>query len=173
VNSLSAADIARLLRASEAEITAEVAALPDELMRWHPEPGEWCVNECLGHLIEAEKRGFAGRIRYLLQHDDSPTLTSWDQVAVARARNDCAAQTSSLLKEFSDERAASVVLVTSLQPDDLSRGGEHPQVGHLTIGEIVSEWVHHDRNHLKQLLTNVQNYAWQQMGSAQRFSLPH
>jgi len=173
VNGLSVADIARLLRASESEITAEVAALRDELVSWHPEPGEWCVNECLGHLIEAEKRGFAGRIRFLLQSDGSPALTSWDQVAVAVARNDCAAETSALLKEFGDERAASVVLVTSLQSDDLARGGEHPQVGHLTIGEIVSEWVHHDRNHFKQVLTNVQNYAWQQMGTAQRFSLPH
>jgi hypothetical protein len=88
VNGLSVADIARLLRASESEITAEVAALRDELVSWHPEPGEWCVNECLGHLIEAEKRGFAGRIRFLLQSDGSPALTSWDQVAVAVARND-------------------------------------------------------------------------------------
>jgi hypothetical protein len=46
-------------------------------------------------------------------------------------------------------------------------------VGRLTIGEIVSEWVHHDRNHFKQMLTNVQSYAWQQMGNAQKFSLPH
>jgi hypothetical protein len=130
------------------------------------------VKECLGHLIEAERRGFAGRIRFLLSHDGG-ALTSWDQVAVARARNDCAADASALLKEFSDERAASVALVTSIQTSDLSRGGEHPQVGRLTIGEIVSEWVHHDRNHFKQMLTNVQSYVWQQMGTAQRFSLPH
>ncbi len=173
MNDLSTADIARLLRASEAEIAAEVAALPDELRSWHPEPGEWCVNECLGHLVEAERRGFAGRIRFLLQHNDNPALTTWAQVDVARERNDCAADTLTLLKEFSDERAASVILLTSLQPEDLARGGEHPQVGHLTVGEIVSEWVHHDRNHFKQMLTNVQSYAWRQMGAAQRFSLPH
>src|SRR4030081_2402940 len=119
-----------MLRASEAEITAEVEALPNELLSWHPEPGEWCVNECLGHLIEAEKRGFAGRVRVLLQPNEGPALTSWDQVGVARARNDCATDANTILSEFGDERAASVVLVTSLQPDDLSRGGDHPQVGH-------------------------------------------
>jgi hypothetical protein len=36
-----------------------------------------------------------------------------------------------------------------------------------------SERVHHDRNHFKQMLTNVQGYAWAQMGNAQKFSLPH
>ena len=33
---------------------------------WRPEPGEWSANECVGHLIEAERRGFAGRIRTIL-----------------------------------------------------------------------------------------------------------
>ena len=173
VGGLSGAAIARLLEASIAAISAEVDALPDELADWHPAPGEWCVRECLGHMLEAERRGFAGRIRFLLDHDDSPALTSWDQVEVSRSRNDCAAGTSALLRQLRDERAASVELITALQPADWARGGEHPQVGHLTVGEILNEWVHHDRNHFKQVLTNVQEYAWQRMGNAQRFSLPH
>ena len=37
---------------------------------WRPAPGEWSANECVGHLIEAERRGFAGRIRR-----SSPTAT--------------------------------------------------------------------------------------------------
>jgi len=173
MSGLSTADIAGLLRASQAAIRSEVAALPAALVGWHPAPGEWCVKACLGHLIEAERRGFAGRISFLLAHDDTPALTSWDQVAVQRGRNDCEARTEALLEEFSDLRAGSAELVASLTPHDLERGGEHPQVGHLTIAMVVNEWVHHDRNHVKQMLTNVQEYAWAQMGNAQRFSLPH
>lgn len=165
--------MARLLGASMAAIAAEVEALPSELAGWHPAPGEWCVKECLGHVLEAERRGFAGRTRFLLDHEGNPPLTSWDQVEVARARNDCAAEAGVLLDELHRERMASVELVRSLQTADWVRGGEHPEVGHLTIGDIVSEWVHHDRNHLKQMLTNVQEYAWRQMGNAQKFSLPH
>ena len=40
-------------------------ALGDEA-GWRPAPGEWSANECVGHLIEAERRGFAGRIRPIL-----------------------------------------------------------------------------------------------------------
>ena len=43
-------------------------------------------------------------------------------------------------------------------------------MGNLSVGDIVSEWVRHDRNHLKQLLANVQAYVWPQMGAAQGFS---
>jgi hypothetical protein len=173
VDGLSPADIARLLRASEAEIAAEVEALPVEVADWHPAQGEWCIKECLGHLIEAERRGFAGRIQFLLEHDGTPALAGWDQVAVARARGDCTADAATLLMEFVEQRELGVALVASLKTENLGRGGKHPQVGHLTIGEIAGEWVHHDRNHFKQMLTNVQGYAWGQMGNAQKFSLPH
>jgi hypothetical protein len=170
---LTPRQIAALLAASAAGIGAEVEALPPSLAAWHPAPGEWCVKECLGHLIEAERRGFAGRIRFLVTSDGAPALASWDQVEVARARNDCDADLAQLLDEFAADRAASVTLVASLSESQLGRGGEHPQVGHLTVAEVVSEWVHHDRNHFKQMLGNVQECAWRQMGNARAFSLPH
>jgi hypothetical protein len=60
------AQIAALLESTCALIEGEVSALGDEGASWHPAPGEWCVNECVGHLIEAERRGFAGRIRDMI-----------------------------------------------------------------------------------------------------------
>jgi hypothetical protein len=172
METLTNVGVAGLLRAAAAEIRAEVEALPEELLAWHPAPGEWCVKECLGHIIEAERRGFAGRIRVLLEHGDDATLVSWDQNEVARARNDCEADATQLLMEFLGLREASVSLVASLTSEDLARGGLHPEVGRLTVGEIVSEWVHHDRSHFKQMLTNVQDFAWQSMGNARKFSEP-
>jgi hypothetical protein len=172
MEALSIPQIAELLGAGATEIAVEMHALPPELVGWHPAPGEWCVKECVGHLIEAERRGFAGRIRFMLEHGDGEALTSWDQVAVAQARNDCDAGTPGLVRELAEERSRSVELVKSLQPPDLAIGGEHPEVGHVTIGEVLHEWVHHDRNHLRQILATVQAYAWPAMGNIQRFSLP-
>lgn len=173
MDGLSVAEIAALLEAGEAEISAEVTAVPPRVATWHAADGEWCVNECLGHVIEAERRGFAGRIRAMRAHGDGLALTSWDQVAVARSRGDCTAETTRLLDEFRDDRGRSIALVRSLQPSDLAIAGNHPQVGRLTVGEVLAEWIHHDRNHLKQLLADIQGFAWRQMGNAQRFSLPH
>ena len=58
--------VAALLHAASATIHAELSALPAPLHAFHPAPGEWCVKEVLGHLIESEQRGFAGRIRIIL-----------------------------------------------------------------------------------------------------------
>jgi len=60
--------------------------------------GEWSANECAGHLIEPERRGFAGRIRRILVADrpDIPAdLEGWDPPAVAEARRDQRGTTSS------------------------------------------------------------------------------
>ena len=167
--SLAPAQAAALLQASGAAVRAELNAAPEESLAWHPAPGEWCVKETLGHLLEAERRGFNGRIRRILQ-ERAPALPGWDQQAVARERQDCSRPLPDLLREFSDLRADSLRLVAGLQPSDLARGGEHEKVGHLRVADLLHEWVHHDRNHLKQMLSNIQAYVWPHMANAQKFA---
>ena len=166
---LAPREAARLLESAAAAIGAELAALPDDVLGWHPAPGEWCAKEVLGHIIESEWRGFAGRIRLILANDE-PRLENWNQIEVAQARRDCDRTGPALVAEFDALRLDSVALVTGLQVDDLARGGLHPKVGHLRVGDLIHEWVHHDRNHLRQLLANVQAAAWPHMGNARRFS---
>jgi len=166
---LAPREVAKLLESAAAAIHAELEALPDDVLAWHPAPGEWCAKEVLGHIIESERRGFAGRIRLILAGNE-PSLDNWNQGEVARARRDCERPGSALVAEFDALRRDSVALVAGLQPGDLARGGLHPKVGHLRVGDLLHEWVHHDRNHLRQLLANVQAAAWPHMGNARRFS---
>lgn len=161
--------VAELLRVVPTALRAEVAALPAATLSWHPAPGEWCAKEVVGHLIEAEQRGFAGRIRVILA-GDSPQLAAWDQVQVARDRRDCERNVADLVNEFLRLREASVALVGGLRDTDLQRGGHHPKVGFLRVQDLLHEWVHHDRNHMKQIMANVQAFVWPHMGNAQRFS---
>jgi hypothetical protein len=166
---LAPVQIAALLRAGALALRAELTALPDAVLRHHPAPGEWCAKEVLGHLIEAERRGFAGRITQILA-EDRPVLVGWDQEAVARERRDCERPLTPLLDEFLALREEGAALVVPLLPDHLARGGQHPKVGFLTVADLIQEWVHHDRNHFRQILENVRNYVWPFMGNAQRFS---
>ncbi len=161
--------VANLLQAALEAIRAEVAALPPPVLRWHPRPGEWCVKEVIGHLIEAEQRGFAGRIHIILDARD-PQLQAWDQPAVARERHDCERDGQELLAEFTRLRESGITLVRGLDASDLARGGHHPKVGYLRVGDLLHEWVHHDRNHMKQMLANVQDFAWPNLGNAQKFA---
>jgi len=164
-------EVANALRTTLLAVRVECTGLPPALLRWHPAPGEWCVLEVIGHLIEAEERGFAGRVRTLLAEPD-PEFRTWDQDAVSRNRRDCDRDSASLLGEWTRIREASATLVDGLHHGDLGRAGRHPTVGRLSVADLLAEWVHHDRNHHRQILANVQAYVWPHMGNARRFSRP-
>jgi hypothetical protein len=160
---------ARQLDAGRLMIETEVAALPPPVLTWRPGLDEWCVLEVIGHLVETEERGFSGRIRAILA-EERPQFRAWDPDAVAQARRDAERDPADVLREFSDRRVASVALVETLTSADLERGGDHPEVGWLTTRDLLHEWIHHDGNHIRQILANVQAYTWPRMGNAQRFS---
>ena len=166
--SFTPGEIAALLEAMRSAVESELSALPDAALAWHPAAGEWCAKECVGHVVEAERRGFNGRIRTILAESE-PDLAGWDQQAVARERNDCQRKLGDLLAEFGALREDSVALVRNLAPADLARGGTHEKVGHVTVENLLHEWLHHDRNHFRQLQANVQAYVWPTMGNCQKF----
>ena len=101
---------------------------------------------------------------------NEPSLEAWDQGEIARARRDCERPAAALIAELDALRRDSVSLVAGLGGSDLTRGGHHPNVGHLRVSDLLHEWVHHDRNHLRQMLANTQAAAWPHMGNARRFS---
>lgn len=161
--------IAALIRATPEIIRRELQALGGEAACWHPAPGEWCVNEVIGHLIEADRHGFHGRIQTILTIE-RPQLQTWDITGIAARRQDCQRDGFELLDELAAMRAESAQLVTGLTPAQLRRSGDHPLVGELRVVDLIHEWVSHDCNHLKQILSNIQGWVWPNMGNAQRFS---
>ena len=167
---LTPKELAEFLDASRQAVVAEMAALGSHAAERLVE-GEWCANEVVGHLIEAERRGFAGRIRTMIA-EDRPRLQTWVQTAVAAARHDDERRPADLVAELNVLRDDSLVLVRSLGPATLARIGIHPQVGEVTVEEIAHEWIHHDRNHLAQLVALSQRLVWPAMGNARRFVDP-
>ena len=166
------ARVSDLLEATVTTVAAELRAL-GPAAGWRPAVGEWSALECVGHLIEADQRGFGGRIRTILAADPGspPRLQAWDPPAVAATRADHLRPAEALIAEFAALRADGVALVRSLRDEDLPRSGVHPEVGELRVDELLGEWVHHDRNHIRQMLAVTQSRVWGQMGNAQRFSI--
>src|SRR5690348_9043009 len=166
---MSPRDVAGVLESSGLALANLLRSLPREAATWQPAPDQWCVNECAGHIIEAERRGFNGRIKTILAEDE-PRLVGWDPPTVARERRDCDRDPQDIAAELEQIRRDSVALVRSLTADQLQRAGIHPDVARLTVNDLIHEWVHHDGNHLRQAIANVQAYVWPAMGNAQRFT---
>ena len=118
VKPLDPSAVAGLLEASRSAIEAELLALGDDLARWRPGPDEWSATEAVGHIIEADRRGFGGRIRRILDQD-GVAEQGWDQLAVARERNDVERPVGAILAELAEVRSAGIATVRALRPEEL------------------------------------------------------
>ena len=137
-----------------------------------PGGGRMVRQRVLGHIVEAEKRGFAGRIRTTPRRGRpvvpgaGTSPPSPPRAATARSRPPPCSTSSCRFAP------ASVELVRGLAPADLDRSGLHAKVGRISVGTIAAEWVHHDRNHIRQILAIGQSWAWPSMGNDRLFSDP-
>lgn len=161
-------DIERMLTATPAIIWAELQGMSPALLQWRPAPNEWCALEVVGHLIETDLRAFLNRV-VLVRQEPGALFERWDPDAIAAARGDAEREAQSLLDEFAKVRALGVGVVRELEPEALHLHGVHPDVGRLTISNLLAEWVAHDRAHIAQLGMIVRAAMMDGMGSAAKF----
>ncbi len=69
--------IANILRTTPQTLRQTLAAYENSVAQWRPTPDAWCINEVLGHLIEADKYAFAARIELILNEDNHSPLSCW------------------------------------------------------------------------------------------------
>ena len=170
-NRLNLEQVQQAVQATPQLLRVELRHLPADTLRWRPAPEEWCINEVIGHLIACDENGFAGRIQSIL-NEDQPQLVAWDVAETVILRRDAERNGMELVEELAAMRRENTQFITGLSPEQLQRSGIHPMIGELQVVDLLFEWIHHDRNHIKQILTNLQDYIWPSMGNSQKFFEP-
>jgi hypothetical protein len=125
--------------------------LPDELVRANEGPDTWSPFDIVGHLLHGDKRPWRERITILLEKGESEAFPQFDRFAQFK---DSEGKTmGDLLTEFATRRAENVVWLKGLklQPPDLERKGLHPNLGPVTLGNLLSTWPAHDLTHIAQI----------------------
>jgi hypothetical protein len=138
------ADVQAATPASVRAILREAG--PD--LRTRPEPGEWSVLECIGHVLDAELVS-AGRYRFILAHD-RPDLPGYDQDAWADAFHHNDVDPDELLAPFEALRSANLALWRRSTAADRARVGMHRERGPESYDLTFRMIAGHDRFHLNQ-----------------------
>jgi hypothetical protein len=147
---------------STGEAMAMLARTPralDALLRGLPaswtlahEGGEtWSPFDVMGHLIHGEHVNWIPRARIILTHGDARVFDSFDRRAQFTAS---AGRTlPDLLDDFARLREANLRELGSLDltDADLDRPGRHPELGVVTLRQLLATWVAHDLDHIMQI----------------------
>lgn len=131
-------------------LRALVSPWSEQEVRRRPSPGAWSVLEICAHLVDEEREDFRPRILTTLDDPDREWLPI-DPEGWVEQRGYDQRRLSEVLEAFSEERRKSVELLRGLTEVNWDNAYQHPALGTLRAGDLLSSWLSHDALHLRQL----------------------
>ena len=149
--SLVVEEAAAVLARTPGALDALLRGLPEDWIGANEGGETWSPFDVIGHLIHGEKTDWMPRVRIILEHGESRPFDKFDrfaQLAASEGRS-----LGSLLEEFAALRDENVrqLLRLRLSEADLDRRGRHPELGGVTLRQLLAAWVAHDLDHVVQI----------------------
>jgi len=140
-----------ILARTPATLDAMLRGLPDGWLVAHEGGDTWSALDVLGHLIHGERTDWLPRARIILEHGEARTFDAFDrfaQFAVPEPRT-----LAGLLDELAALRQSNLRELAALQltDADLDRRGRHPELGVVTLRQLLATWAAHDLDHVVQI----------------------
>lgn len=125
--------------------------LPESWTRSNEGAKTWSPHEVIAHLINGERTDWIPRAKIIMAGDATATFVPFQRegfFAEARGR-----PLTELLDLFAALRAESLHALDgwSIGPRELALTAQHPELGQVTMQQLLASWVVHDLGHLVQV----------------------
>ena len=127
-----------------------LSRLSPEQYSWKPEPSKWCLLEVVCHLYDEEREDFRTRVKHILEKR-SGAFPSIDPQGWVVSRNYLNENYEAKIELFLTEREHSVNWLSSLINPAWNNTYQHPTLGTMTAGLLLSNWLAHDYLHFRQI----------------------
>jgi hypothetical protein len=140
-----------ILARTPSVLDALLRGLPDGWITAHEGGKTWSPFDVVGHLIHGERTDWVPRAKIILEHGETRPFDKFDrfaQFAGSQGRT-----LASLLDEFAMLRQENLRELARLHVTDadLERRGQHPELGVVTMRQLLATWVAHDLDHVMQI----------------------
>lgn len=134
------------IAAVPAALRAAVAPLADDVLDTPYRPGGWTIRQVVHHVPDSHMNAY---VRFkLAMTEEHPTIRTYDETAwgeLADAREADIALSLSLLEAL---HARWTGWLRTLGEADWRRGFDHPEMGALTLDQLLALYAWHGRHHL-------------------------
>jgi len=139
-----------VLERTPATFRALLANLPEAWTATNEGPDTFSPFDNVGHLIHGERTDWIPRAGIILAQGANRRFEPYDRFA--QVRESAGKTLVQLLDEFADLRARNLETLTGWNLTDahLALEGEHPELGSVTLRQLLATWVAHDLGHLAQ-----------------------
>ena len=125
--------------------------LSDEWTESSGDSDDWTPFDVVGHYIHGEETDWIPRAEIILRQNAGETFEPFDRFA--QATRFAGVPLGELLDLLERRRSESLDALRgfALTAADLERRGLHPELGPVTLAELLATWVVHDLGHIGQI----------------------
>ena len=140
-----------ILRRTPETLDSLLHDLPEPWLVQNEGPETWSPYDIVGHLIHAEETDWIPRAKIILEHGETRAFDPFDRFAMVEKFK--GKSTAELLDTFAQLRTASLreLEMMNLTRALLEKRGRHPELGMVTMKQLLATWVVHDLGHIRQV----------------------
>lgn len=140
-----------ILERTPGALHALLGGLPEAWTAPNEGPDTFSAFDNVGHLIHGERTDWIPRARVVLAQDPNQVFAPYDRFA--QYRESQGKTLAQLLAEFAELRVANVATLRSwrLGPRELALQARHPDLGPVTLAQLLATWAAHDLSHVAQV----------------------
>ncbi len=145
------------LEATPSILRGLMCEVSEEDARWKPAPDRFSIAEVLAHLSQSEGHCYRQRLDRFLE-EERPEFESDDAQMHLDLYRD--ADPEDAFDHFEEQRETNVEFLRTLPVEAAGRVAMHSEVGEITLGQMLHEWVLHDLGHIRQIAELVRARAF-------------
>jgi len=144
-------DVLTILQSTPETLRALLEDLPDRWLTCNEGPNTFSPRDVLGHLIHGEEDDWIPRLKIILERGESVAFEPFDRFAFRKKYKGMTID--ALLDRFAARRVRNVEELTQLDPspEQLQLTGIHPELGRVTLAQLLATWTVHDLVHINQI----------------------
>lgn len=152
------------LRSAPASLRAVTAGVSSPALAFREEKSAWTIVEVVSHMADGEVVDWLPRIEIVLSDGPDRVFTPFDRKGGFTRYKGWSLR--DLVEEFDRLRRENVerLLSFKLRPEALERTGVHPELGEVTLEQLIACWVTHDCAHLAQISRILTRYFGANVG---------
>ena len=158
-----------ILERTPAVLNHLLSDLSDEWIFQNEGDGTWSPFDVVGHLIHGEKTDWIPRMQIILEHGPNKTFEPFDRFAQEKINK--GKSLKMLLQEFTQLRQENLRILTNALLDEsaLGKKGTHPELGTVTLKELLATWTAHDLGHIVQITRVMAKHYKREVGPWKKY----
>lgn len=160
----------QILEETPAALNALLRGKSEAWLNCRLDPASFSPIDVLGHLIFGEMTDWIPRARMILDYQDSRAFEPFDRHGFGPLIE--GKPVEELLGQFAGLRRANLETLRSfaLNDEKLGLAGLHPELGGVTLRQLIATWVVHDLGHIAQLMRIMASQYQDEIGPWRAFT---